>query len=31
MDINPVDETSYTTQYQKAFLMYMENQWWAKY
>jgi len=26
MDINPEDETSYTTQYQEAFLMYVENE-----
>jgi len=25
MDINPEDETSYTTQYQEAFLEYVEN------
>jgi len=26
MDINPEDETSYTTQYQEAFLKYMEKE-----
>jgi hypothetical protein len=26
MDINPEDETSYTTQYQEAFLKYMQNE-----
>jgi len=31
MDINPVDETSYTTQYQEAFLKYMENEYCAKH
>jgi len=30
MDINPEDETSYTTQYQEAFLKYVENQYCAK-
>jgi len=25
MDINPAEETSYTTQYQEAFLKYVEN------
>ena len=30
MDINPKDETSYTTQYQEAFLMYVENEYCAK-
>jgi len=31
MDINPVDETSYTTQYQEAFLKYVENKYGAKH
>jgi hypothetical protein len=31
MDINPEDETSYTTQYQEAFLNYVENECWAKH
>jgi len=31
MDINPEDETSYTTQYQEAFLKYVENEYCAKY
>jgi len=31
MDINPEDETSYTTQYQKAFQKYVENEYWAKH
>jgi hypothetical protein len=31
MDINPEDETSYTTQYQEAFLKYMENEYCAKH
>jgi hypothetical protein len=31
MHINPDDETSYTTQYQEAFLTYMENECWAKH
>jgi hypothetical protein len=31
MDINPEDETSYTTQYQEAFLKYVENQYCAKH
>jgi hypothetical protein len=31
MDINPVDETSYTTQYQGAFLKYVENKYCAKH
>ena len=31
MDINPEDETSYTTQYQEAFLMYVENEYCAKH
>jgi len=31
MDINPEDETSYTTQYEEAFLKYMENEFWAKH
>jgi len=26
MDINSEDETTYTTQYQEAFLKYMENE-----
>jgi len=26
MDINPEDETSYTTQYQEVFLQYVENE-----
>jgi len=26
MDINPEDKTSYTTQYQEAFLKYVENE-----
>jgi len=26
MDINPEDKTSYTTQYHKAFLKYVENE-----
>jgi len=30
MDINPEDETSYTTQYQEAFLKYGENEYCAK-
>jgi len=30
MDINPEDETSYTTQYQEAFLKYVENEYCAK-
>jgi len=30
MDINPEDETSYTTQYQEAFLKYEENEYCAK-
>jgi len=30
MDINPEDETSYTTQYQEAFLEYVENEYCAK-
>ena len=30
MDINPDDETLYTTQYQEAFLKYVENENWAK-
>jgi len=30
MDINPDDETSYTTQYQEAFLKYVENEYCAK-
>jgi len=31
MDINPEDETSYTTQYQQAFLKYVENEYCAKH
>jgi hypothetical protein len=31
MVINPEDETSYTTQYQEAFLKYVENQYCAKH
>ena len=31
MDINPKDETSYTTQYQEAFLKYVENEYCAKH
>jgi len=31
MDINPEDKTSYTTQYQEAFLKYVENEYWAKH
>jgi hypothetical protein len=31
MDINPEDETSYTTQYQEAFLKYVENIYFAKH
>jgi len=31
MDINPEDETSYTTQYQEAFLKYVENEYCAKH
>jgi len=31
MDINPEDETSYTTQYHKPFLKYVENEYWAKH
>jgi len=31
MDINPEDETSYTTQYQLAFLKYVENEYCAKH
>jgi len=30
MDIDPADETSYTTQYQEAFLKYVENEYCAK-
>jgi len=30
MDINPKDETSYTIQYQEAFLKYVENEYCAK-
>jgi len=31
MDIHPEDETSYTTQYQEAFLKYVENEYCAKH
>jgi len=31
MDINPEDETSYTTQYQEAFLKYVENEYCTKH
>jgi len=31
MDINPEDETSYTTQYWEAFLKYVENEYCAKH
>jgi len=31
MDINPEDETSYTTQYQEAFLKYLENEYFVKH
>jgi len=31
MDIYPEDETSYTTQYQEAFLKYVENEYCAKH
>jgi hypothetical protein len=31
MDINPEDETFYTTQYQEAFLKYVENEYCAKH
>jgi len=31
MDINPEDETSYTTQYQKSFLKYVENEYCVKH
>jgi len=31
MDINPEDETSYTIQYQEAFLKYVENEYCAKH
>jgi hypothetical protein len=31
MDINPEDETSYTTQYQKGFLKYVDNEYCAKH
>jgi len=31
MDINPEDETSYTTGYQEAFLKYVENEYCAKH
>jgi hypothetical protein len=30
-DINPQDETSYTTKYQKAFLKYVENKYYARH
>jgi len=31
MDINPDDETSYTTQFQQGFLKYVENKYWPKH
>jgi hypothetical protein len=31
MDITPEDETSYTTQYQEAFLKYVEDKYYAKH
>jgi hypothetical protein len=31
MDINPEDETSYTSHYQEAFLKYVENEYYAKH
>ena len=31
MDINPEDETTYTTQYQEAFLKYVENEYYTKH
>jgi len=31
MDINPEDETSFTTQYQEAFLNYVANEYYAKH
>jgi hypothetical protein len=31
MNINPEDKTSYTTQYQQAFLKYVENKYCAKH
>jgi len=31
MNINPEDETSYTTQFQEAFSKYVENEYWAKH
>jgi hypothetical protein len=31
MDIHPEDETSYTTQYQEAFLKYVENEYCANH
>jgi hypothetical protein len=31
MDINPQDETSYTTQYPEAFLKFVENEYCAKH
>jgi len=31
MDISLEDDTSYTTQYQEAFLMHVENEYWAKH
>jgi hypothetical protein len=31
MDINPEDETSYSTQYQESFLKYVENEYCAKH
>jgi len=31
IDINPVEETFYTTQYQEAILQHMENKYYAKH
>jgi len=31
MDVNPEDETSYTTQYQEAFVKYVENEYCVKH
>jgi len=31
IDINPKDETSYTTHYQEAILKYLENEYWGKH
>jgi len=31
MDINPEDETSWTSRYQEPFLKYVENEYWAKH